>query len=135
MSPRTKSECVIAVVARRRTFPVHRPTVFSSSYFRLTPELGALISEIWMHESMQKEGGVFERRSEFQLNDSAEFYFTEVARLSKVDYIPTTDDVLRSRVRTTGIVQSDFTIKSLQFSMSANLHHLNTPFRLKKCRR
>merc|ERR1719440_1094743 len=60
---------------------------------------------------------VFKRRSEFQLNDSAEFYFNEVARLAEPAYIPTTDDILRSRVRTTGIVQSDFTIKSLQFSM------------------
>merc|ERR1719440_508354 len=60
---------------------------------------------------------VFKRRSEFQLNDSAEFYFNEVARLSTPDYLPDTDDILRSRVRTTGIVQSDFQIKSLQFQM------------------
>ena len=60
---------------------------------------------------------VFKRRSEFQLNDSAEFYFTEITRLSADGYVPTTDDVLRSRVRTTGIVQSDFQIKGLNFSM------------------
>lgn len=62
---------------------------------------------------------MFKRRSEFQLNDSAEFYFDNVERLSTADYLPTTDDVLRSRVRTTGIVQSDFTIKGVQFSMCA----------------
>merc|ERR1712054_119401 len=32
-------------------------------------------------------------------------------------YLPNEQDVLRSRVRTTGIVQSDFVIKSIQFSM------------------
>jgi hypothetical protein len=60
---------------------------------------------------------VFSRRSEFQLNDSAEFYFDNVERLSADGYLPTTDDVLRSRVRTTGIVQSDFEIKKMPFSM------------------
>jgi GTPase SAR1 family protein len=59
----------------------------------------------------------FERRSEFQLNDSAEFYFNDVERLSAPDYLPSTDDVLRSRVRTTGIVQSEFIIKGIEFAM------------------
>jgi len=81
---------------------------------KLTPELGALITKIWSHEAIK---AVFQRRSEFQLNDSAEHYFDNVERLSTADYLPTTDDVLRSRVRTTGIVQSDFHIKSIDFSM------------------
>lgn len=81
---------------------------------RLTPQLGELVAKLWAHESVQK---LFKRRSEFQLNDSAEFYFQQVARLSAEGYVPTTDDVLRSRVRTTGIVQSDFKIKGLDFSM------------------
>jgi len=81
---------------------------------KLNPALGTLIKDIWSSETMTE---VFKRRSEFQLNDSAEFYFEEVERLSAHGYLCTTDDILRSRVRTTGIVQSDFTIKSLQFSM------------------
>lgn len=81
---------------------------------KLTPELGALITKIWGHEAIK---GVFQRRSEFQLNDSAEHYFTNVERLSTADYLPKLDDVLRSRVRTTGIVQSDFRINSIDFSM------------------
>jgi GTPase SAR1 family protein len=81
---------------------------------RLDEELSTLVKKLWASEEMKK---VFKRRSEFQLNDSAEFYFNEVHRLSRPDYLPTTDDILRSRVRTTGIVQSDFSIKSMQFSM------------------
>ena len=83
---------------------------------KLTPELGEVVKKIWEHATFQT---VFTRRSEFQLNDSAEFYFNEINRLSASGYTPTLDDVLRSRVRTTGIVQSDFTIKSLNFSMCA----------------
>ena len=61
--------------------------------------------------------GMFTRRNEFQLNDSAEYYFQNVERVSAPGYEPTTDDALRSRVRTTGIVQSDFKIKSMDFAM------------------
>ena len=37
--------------------------------------------------------------------------------LCDLAYIPTEQDVLRSRVRTTGIVQTDFKIKGLDFAM------------------
>jgi guanine nucleotide-binding protein G(i) subunit alpha len=81
---------------------------------RLSPDLGKLISFLWASEKMRE---LFKRRNEFQLNDSAEFYFSEVDRLSQPGYMPTTDDILRSRVRTTGIVQSDFKIKTMNFAM------------------
>jgi len=81
---------------------------------KLTPELGELVAKMWAHAAMQEQ---FKRRSEFQLNDSAEFYFINITRLSGADYLPTTDDVLRSRVRTTGIVQSEFIIKGIEFAM------------------
>jgi len=81
---------------------------------KLTPEVAALITEAWGKESVTK---VFDRRSEFQLNDSAQYYFEKVGTLADPTYVPSTDDVLRSRVRTTGIVQSDFKIKATDFSM------------------
>lgn len=81
----------------------------SSSREVLTPELGNLIQTMWRHEAVQN---VFDRRNEFQLNDSAEYYFEAIQRIASSRYLPTTDDVLHSRVRTTGIVQSDFRIHS-----------------------
>lgn len=81
---------------------------------KLNTELGALIKDMWEHSQIKDQ---FNRRSEFQLNDSAEFYFENITRLATDDYMPTTDDVLRSRVRTTGIVQSEFIIKSIEFAM------------------
>ena len=74
---------------------------------KIDPEMGAVIKGLWTHPEVQK---VFERRSEFQLNDSAEYYFTQIDRIADLKYLPNLDDVLRSRVRTTGIVQSDFKI-------------------------
>jgi len=81
---------------------------------KLNPELGDIISKIWTHQSTQN---VFERKSEYQLNDSADYYFNQIDIISAPGYIPSEQDVLRSRVRTTGIVQSDFKIKSMDFAM------------------
>lgn len=80
----------------------------------LTPELGALIHSIWKNDTVQE---VFARRNEYQLNDSADYYFEAILRIANPRYLPTTDDVLRSRVRTTGIVQSDFKINNTTFTM------------------
>jgi len=81
---------------------------------KLTPEMGEYLKKMWDHPGTQE---MYKRRNEYQLNDSTQYYFTEIDRLAAAGYIPTEQDVLRSRVRTTGIVQSDFTIKSIQFSM------------------
>jgi len=53
----------------------------------------------------------------FHVTDSANYFFDALMRTAESDYIPTTDDVMRSRVRTTGIVENDFTISTNQFKM------------------
>jgi len=45
------------------------------------------------------------------------YYFDEIQRITKPEYIPTQPDVLRSRVRTTGIVETKFAIKDMKFKM------------------
>lgn len=57
----------------------------------------------------------FERSREYQLNDSASYYLNSLDRVSQPGYIPTQDDVLRTRVKTTGIVETHFTYKDLHF--------------------
>ena len=76
--------------------------------------VGKLIKQMWENDKIKF---YFENRSKFQLNDSAEYYFNALDRISEESYEPNEQDVLRSRVRTTGIVQSDFAIKGVKFSM------------------
>ena len=52
---------------------------------KIDPEMGAVIKGLWTHPDVQK---VFERRSEFQLNDSAEYYFTQIDRIADLKYLP-----------------------------------------------
>ena len=76
--------------------------------------VGMHIKKMWESDHIKE---CFKSKSHFQLNDSAEYYFNELDRLTEAGYIPNEQDVLRSRVRTTGIVQSDFKIKGVPFSM------------------
>ena len=79
-----------------------------------TPEIGAAIKSLWSDSGILK---VFESKSQFQLNDSAEYWFDNIDRIIKDEYIPTTEDVLRTRVRTSGIVENSYTIDGVPFVM------------------
>jgi len=80
----------------------------------LNPDVQTTLEAVWTNATIKE---IFERRSEYQLNDSAQYYFDQLPTICAPDYVPSEQDVLRSRVRTTGIVQSDFVIKSMSFSM------------------
>ncbi|GAA97620.1 uncharacterized protein L969DRAFT_48716 [Mixia osmundae IAM 14324] len=72
------------------------------------------ISGLWKDSGVQK---CFERSREFQLNDSASYYFESMPRIGRPDYLPNDQDVLRSRVKTTGITESHFQIGDLRYRM------------------
>ena len=86
----------------------------NSSEREITFELGEIMQRLWKDEGVQK---CFSRSREYQLNDSAGYYLNELDRISDPYYIPTEQDVLKTRVRTTGIIQTQFFYKHLQFKM------------------
>jgi hypothetical protein len=45
---------------------------------------------------------VWDRRSEFQVIESVQFYFNKIDIIKMPDYLPDKDDILYSRVRTSG---------------------------------
>jgi hypothetical protein len=78
----------------------------------LTPALARLVELLW------RDGGVqaaYARRSEFQLIDSAHFFFEHVQRIAAADFVPTDGDILTTRLRTTGIVEMEFTLQRAKF--------------------
>ncbi|KAI1732631.1 g-protein alpha subunit domain-containing protein [Ditylenchus destructor] len=88
--------------------------VQSTDEGELPPELAAVMRRLWMDQGTKE---CFERSREYQLNDSAPYYLNSLERISQPGYIPTQDDVLRTRVKTTGIVETHFTYKDLHFKM------------------
>uniref|UniRef100_A0A7N8WT66 Guanine nucleotide-binding protein G(i) subunit alpha-2 n=1 Tax=Mastacembelus armatus TaxID=205130 RepID=A0A7N8WT66_9TELE len=80
----------------------------------LPEDLANIIQRLWTDGGVQN---CFTRAREYQLNDSASYYLNDLERIAKPDYIPTQQDVLRTRVKTTGIVETHFTFKDLHFKM------------------
>ncbi|KAL3311371.1 hypothetical protein Ciccas_010046 [Cichlidogyrus casuarinus] len=80
----------------------------------ITAELKKALTLLWADEAVQ---ACYARSKEYQLNDSAGYYLDALERLAKPDYLPTEQDVLRSRVKTTGIVETRFNFKELDFKV------------------
>mmetsp|Transcript_21891 Transcript_21891/g.32625 ORF Transcript_21891/g.32625 Transcript_21891/m.32625 type:complete len:358 (-) Transcript_21891:155-1228(-) len=77
-------------------------------------KLAKIIAELWKEPAIQL---TYARRADFQLNESAEYFFNKVEALSVPGYIPDEQDLLRARRRTLGIIQSNFVIDGNQFQM------------------
>jgi len=80
----------------------------------LTVAIGRDIKSLWSDPAIKT---AYSRSSEFQLNDSAGYYFDAIDRLTQPDYIPTEQDVLRSRTKTTGIIETEFDVEDVHFRM------------------
>ncbi|XP_014676585.1 PREDICTED: guanine nucleotide-binding protein G(i) subunit alpha-like [Priapulus caudatus] len=88
--------------------------VSASDEGEMSPDLAAIMKRLWADTGVQE---CFSRSREYQLNDSAPYYLNELGRISEPDYVPTEQDVLRTRVKTTGIVETNFHFKGLHFKM------------------
>ncbi|KAK7834885.1 hypothetical protein U0070_022856 [Myodes glareolus] len=78
----------------------------------MTPQLAEVIKRLWGDPGIQ---ACFERASEYQLNDSAAYYLNDLDRITAPGYVPNEQDVLHSRVKTTGIIETQFSFKDLNF--------------------
>jgi len=102
--------------------PFNRQLLFVSKKFILDLKGDAIIdSKVAGHiRALWKDKGIrntFENRAKFQLTDNADWYFERIEEICKEGYIPSQGDVLRARVRTTGIVENDFSIEGNKFKM------------------
>uniref|UniRef100_A0A1I7UMX9 Guanine nucleotide-binding protein G(K) subunit alpha n=1 Tax=Caenorhabditis tropicalis TaxID=1561998 RepID=A0A1I7UMX9_9PELO len=78
----------------------------------LPEELVVLMKSVWSDDGIQK---CLERSREYQLNDSAAYYLSQLDRICAPNYVPTQDDILRTRIKTTGIVETQFVYKDRLF--------------------
>ncbi|KAJ3436432.1 guanine nucleotide-binding protein g(o) subunit alpha [Anaeramoeba flamelloides] len=73
------------------------------------------IKNTWEDQGIQE---TFKRRSEFQLIDCAKTFLDDIERVTDPEYIPTVEDIIHSRSRTTGIFDVDFNYGNLKFRLS-----------------
>ncbi|CEF68966.1 Guanine nucleotide-binding protein G(k) subunit alpha [Strongyloides ratti] len=77
-----------------------------------TDEVAKALQNLWQDPAVKK---AYDMRSEFQLNDSAKYFLDSISRIHEPGYRPTEQDILFSRVATTGVVEVKFKIKDLDF--------------------
>jgi len=77
-------------------------------------ELAESITKLWQTEPIKS---AFEKRAEFWNLDASPYYFTHAVRFAEDDYVPTEEDRIMARVRTTGIVTTNFQEGPVHFSV------------------
>jgi len=80
----------------------------------LDKKVGAIVKKLWEDKGAQE---TWARRAEYHIQDALSWYMKDIDRISEDGYIPSVDDILRARVRTSGIVEESYTIDGVQFVM------------------
>jgi GTPase SAR1 family protein len=78
----------------------------------LSPRLGEKIIKFWNDETVLE---VFSRRNEFQILDNTGYYCEHIHRITEEGYIPTDLDILQTRIKTTGIIETSYIEKGKNF--------------------
>uniref|UniRef100_A0A914H513 Guanine nucleotide-binding protein alpha-1 subunit n=1 Tax=Globodera rostochiensis TaxID=31243 RepID=A0A914H513_GLORO len=79
----------------------------------LSNELANAIKTLWADKGVREKA--YPRGQEFQLVENSIYFLESVDRISKADYRPTEQDILLSRIKTTGIIEVKFKMKSVDF--------------------
>ena len=125
------SETGITFQQKRQQRQMSTEVFGSPCYNKNVEEIGSCPPEevinslkyLWSTTSIQK---AYERRNEFQLIDSASYFLDDLDRICRSDYDPKDEDILRTRVRTTGIVKIEFEFRHL--TVSAISRHFNRAY-------
>jgi hypothetical protein len=83
----------------------------SSIETTLNGDLASKLQRVWESESIQK---AYQQRHEFQFPSSGHYLMENMQRFAKPDFIPSPDDLLRCRARTTGIHEIEFPFKNYE---------------------
>ncbi|KAH9414015.1 Guanine nucleotide-binding protein subunit alpha-13, partial [Dermatophagoides pteronyssinus] len=80
---------------------------YFDDYHILFPHLEYTIKTLWQDNGVRK---AVARGFEYELNDSALYYFENIDRITGKKYIPNTTDIVKSRIRTIGVVETEFIV-------------------------
>jgi len=75
----------------------------------LTTALAKDIQHLWKTDAIQK---AWQRRNEFWLLENADYYFENVMQFAEDEWVPSEEDVIMGRARTTGILQTKLTYEA-----------------------
>lgn len=76
--------------------------------------VGFAIKSLWDDPVIRK---TYDNSYKFYLSDSARYFFDKIGDVMQPDYVPTQEDVFRTRIPTTGIVERSFLVDGHVFQM------------------
>jgi len=76
--------------------------------------LGEKLKSIWTDPGVQE---TWKNRADFQVQDALEYFMDRIDSIAQDDYVPNNQDILRSRVRTSGIVEAEYNIGGARIAM------------------
>jgi len=78
------------------------------------PGNAQILADLWNDPSIKE---TYALRSSFQISDSTAYFFKpeNLARVTKAGYLPNNMDILRTRVRTSGIIEHSYEVESAEF--------------------
>ncbi|KAK6187161.1 hypothetical protein SNE40_005247 [Patella caerulea] len=78
---------------------------YDKEYHAMLPNIHEALKSLWRDRGVRL---AVSKGYEFELNDSAIYYFENMERICSPKYQPSCTDVLRARVRTTGVIETCF---------------------------
>ncbi|XGW01595.1 hypothetical protein V3C99_014038 [Haemonchus contortus] len=75
----------------------------------MSEEMYKAIKTLWNDKGVE---AAYERRDEFYLHDSAKYFLDSLDRIYDKNFVPTEQDILRTRVATMGVIEVCFTMKN-----------------------
>jgi GTPase SAR1 family protein len=83
--------------------------------FSLEGPVCADIQALWADPAIKE--AFQSHRALMQIPDSASYFFDDVTRISSSDYVPSPEDVLKCRNKTTGVIETNFAIGNDKFRL------------------
>jgi len=80
----------------------------------INSEAAEHLKALWKDKGIQT---TYNNRNRYHLPDSAAYFFNKIDEIAEDGWIPSEDDVLHSRVRTTGIIETTFNVEGTKFTI------------------
>ena len=93
---------------------VSKITSFPTPVQYIPAEIGEKMKLLWQDDGFQ---AYLKHAIEYQLSDSAPYYFQRMDKILDPSYTPNEQDVLQSRIQTTGIIETTFTTGDITYQL------------------
>ncbi|KFH66886.1 hypothetical protein MVEG_07411 [Podila verticillata NRRL 6337] len=107
-------EMSLAVQANEKYLSIFEEVPRITNGVAYPPEYKSALKALWKDPSVQE---IYRLGHTYALADNVEYFFESVDRLYKSDYIPDDADILRCRVKSTGITETTFHLGTLTYRM------------------